>query len=105
MARSGDPAQASAQRLDKWLWQARFFRTRTVATAAVSDGMVRVNGERAMRPAQAVRAGDTLTFVQGGRVRVVRIVALAVRRGPAAEAATLYRDIPTGAGSGPVALE
>ena len=86
-------AGRQTQRLDKWLWQARFFRTRTVAAQTVAEGRVRVNSQRVRKPATAVGAGDTLTFVQGGRVRVVRVSALAVRRGPAAEAQALYVDL------------
>ncbi len=80
-------------RLDKWLWQARFFKTRGLASRMVSSGRVRVNSERATKPACPVGAGDTLTFAQGGAVRVVRIVALGARRGPAAEARALYDDL------------
>lgn len=80
-------------RLDKWLWHARFFKTRTLAAAQVSGGHVRVNGARAAKPAHAVRPGDVLTFVQARRVRVVRIEALGERRGPASEAQALYTDL------------
>ncbi|MGX0904586.1 ribosome-associated heat shock protein Hsp15 [Roseovarius sp. MBR-79] len=80
-------------RLDKWLWQARFFKTRTLAAGQVSAGHVRVNGARVSKPAQGVGPGDVLTFAQGTRVRVVRIAALGARRGPAAEAQALYDDL------------
>ncbi|MBE0452830.1 RNA-binding S4 domain-containing protein [Roseovarius autotrophicus] len=80
-------------RIDKWLWQARFFRTRTLAAGQVAAGHVRVNGARVAKPAQAVGPGDVLTFTQGTQVRVVRIVTLGVRRGPAAEAQALYDDV------------
>ena len=80
-------------RVDKWLWHARFFKTRGLAAQLAGSGRLRINGEHALKPAQAVRAGDVLTFPQGGRVRVVRIVALGRRRGPAAEAAKLYTDL------------
>ncbi len=80
-------------RLDKWLWHARFFKTRTLAAAQVSGGHVRVNGARAAKPAHAVRPGDVLTFVQARHVRVVRIEALGDRRGPAPEAQALYTDL------------
>ena len=79
-------------RLDKWLWFARFFKTRSLATRLVSDGKVRVNGARAGKPAQAVGAGDVLTFAQGDDIRVVEIAACGTRRGPAPEAQTLYVD-------------
>lgn len=80
-------------RLDKWLWQARFFKTRCLATREVQAGHVRVNAVRAGKPAHAVGAGDALTFPQGGRIRVVRILALPGRRGPAGEAQALYDDL------------
>ncbi|MEM1277160.1 MAG: RNA-binding S4 domain-containing protein [Pseudomonadota bacterium] len=80
-------------RLDKWLWQARFFKTRSKATAAISDGGVRVNSVRVSKPSTSVRPGDVLTFPLGKRVRVIQIDALGARRGPAVEAATLYTDL------------
>ena len=80
-------------RIDKWLWQARFFKTRSLATKQVSGGYVRLNGERVIKPAQAVAPGDVLTFPQGRVVRVVRVEKLGERRGPAPEAQTLYFDM------------
>ena len=86
-------------RLDKWLWHARFFKTRGLATAEVAAGHVRVNGTRTVKPAYAVGAGDTLTFPQGARIRLIRILQTAPRRGSAPEAQQLYLDLE----SGPVA--
>ena len=83
---------AGRLRVDKWLWQARFFKTRTLAAKTVSDGRVRANGERLTKPSQSVAPGDSLTFPQGDRIRVVEIVALGSRRGPATEAQALYAD-------------
>lgn len=80
-------------RLDKWLWQARFFKTRGLASKLVSGGHVRVNSQKAAKPAHSVGPGDVLTFPQGRRVRVIRIVALGERRGPAPEAQALYEDL------------
>ncbi len=80
-------------RLDKWLWYARFFKTRGIASKQVSGGHVRVNGDKAAKPAQPVGPGDVLTFAQARRIRVIRIAALGVRRGPAAEAQGLYDDL------------
>lgn len=80
-------------RLDKWLWQARFFKTRSLAAKIVSDGKVRVDGVPVSKPARAVGAGDVLTFIAGRRVRVVKIMALGERRGPAPEAQALYEDL------------
>ncbi len=82
-----------AIRLDKWLWQARFLKSRSLAAALVAEGRVRVNGERAVKPARIIAPGDVLTFPQAGRIRVVRVVAAGDRRGPAAEAQTLYDDL------------
>ncbi len=88
------PADPSARlRVDKWLWYARFFKTRTLAAAQVSAGHVRLNGDKIHKPAQGVAPGDVLTFAQGKRIRVIRIEALGTRRGPAPEAQALYDDI------------
>lgn len=95
------------QRLDKWLWQSRFFKTRTVSAREISAGHCRVNGTRVTKPATGVGAGDVLTFAQGRRIRVVRITALPERRGPAAEARAHYDDLdpaPTGGGETPEAV-
>ncbi len=80
-------------RIDKWLWQARFFKTRSLAAKQVTAGHVRLNGQRALKPAQAVGPEDVLTFPQGRNVRVIRIEKLGDRRGPAPEAQTLYTDL------------
>lgn len=80
-------------RLDKWLWQARFFKTRTLAAKVISAEGVRIDGTRVSKPGRLVSSGNVLTFVQARRVRVIRIVALGVRRGPAVEAQALYEDL------------
>lgn len=80
-------------RLDKWLWQARFFKTRSLAAKQVSAGHVRLNGSKTLKPAQNVTAGDVLTFAQGSQIRVVRVLAMGTRRGPAPEAQALYQDL------------
>ncbi|WP_127901490.1 RNA-binding S4 domain-containing protein [Solirhodobacter olei] len=94
------PAPRETIRLDKWLWQARFFKTRGIAARAVQDGAVRLNSVRVVKPAHVVTPGDTLTFVQGGRVRVVRLLATGLRRGPAPEAQALYEDLAPEGGAG-----
>ncbi|MGH7389792.1 MAG: RNA-binding S4 domain-containing protein [Candidatus Rokuibacteriota bacterium] len=82
----------SALRVDRWLWAARFFKTRSLAAAACSGGKVDVNDEAA-KPARLVRPGDLLhVTVPGGRRRA-RVVALSDRRGPATEARGLYEDL------------
>ncbi|MEP3331584.1 RNA-binding S4 domain-containing protein [Sedimentitalea sp.] len=80
-------------RLDKWLWHARFFKTRTLAAKQVSGGHVRVNGERTIKPACGITPGDVLTFAQARQARVIKIVELGDRRGPASEAQALYEDL------------
>ena len=80
-------------RIDKWLWQARFFKTRSLASKIASAGSVRVNGTRIAKASATVTLGDVLTFPQARDVRVVRIEALGERRGPATEAQALYTDL------------
>lgn len=83
---------ATKLRIDKWLWQARFFKTRSLAAKVVSGGL-RVNGQPIAKPAFSVGLGDVLTFSQGRDVRVIKVVALGTRRGPAPEAQALYEDL------------
>ena len=90
-----DPGAAARLRLDKVLWQARFVKTRSLAAALIRHGHVRVNGIPVSRPGRDIAPGDVLTFPQGSQIRVVRIVALGFRRGPATEAQTLYADLDT----------
>ncbi|MGJ8604712.1 MAG: RNA-binding S4 domain-containing protein [Marivita sp.] len=80
-------------RIDKWLWHARFFKTRSLAAKIVSGGKLRVNGQPISKPAYSVAAGDVLTFPQGDAVRVIRVLAMGDRRGPAPEARLLYDDL------------
>lgn len=80
-------------RLDKWLWQARFFKTRGLSAKTVSGGHVRVNAVKVSKPATSVGPGDVLTFPQGNQIRIVRVEAIGTRRGPATEAQTLYHDM------------
>ncbi|MEL7098678.1 MAG: RNA-binding S4 domain-containing protein [Pseudomonadota bacterium] len=79
-------------RLDKWLWHARFFKTRSLAASQVAAGAIRVNAARVEKRSTTVGPGDMLTFTQGRAVRVIEVVAIGTRRGPAAEAQTLYTD-------------
>jgi ribosome-associated heat shock protein Hsp15 len=80
-------------RVDKWLWQARLFKTRGLAAALAGSGRLRINSKHVAKPAQTVRPGDVLTFPQSDRIRVIRIEALGQRRGPAPEAQALYADL------------
>ncbi len=79
-------------RLDKWLWHARFFKTRSLAASVVKGGSVRVNANKIAKPAFQVGEGDGISFVQGEQTRVVVLRACGDRRGPAAEAQELYLD-------------
>ena len=87
------PTLRPTLRLDKWLWQARFFKTRGLAAEMVESGHLRLNGQRTGKPGHAVAEGDVLTFPQGDRIRLIRVLALGERRGPAVEAVTLYLDL------------
>lgn len=80
-------------RVDKWLWHARFFKSRSLSGDLIGSGRLRLNGERVDKPAQPVRPGDVLTFPKAGHIRVIRIEAIGMRRGPATEAETLYSDL------------
>jgi ribosome-associated heat shock protein Hsp15 len=78
-------------RLDKWLWAARFFKTRALAAEAVEGGKVEVNGDRPKR-ARPLQVGDEIRVRLGPYEHTVRVRALSARRGPAAEAAGLYEE-------------
>jgi ribosome-associated heat shock protein Hsp15 len=80
-------------RLDKWLWFARFVKTRSLATKLIVDGRMRVNGVPTQKAHYAVKVGDVLTFPLGPHIRVIKVVALGSRRGPAVEAQALYEDL------------
>ncbi|TML85998.1 MAG: RNA-binding S4 domain-containing protein [Actinobacteria bacterium] len=80
-------------RIDKWLWAARFFKTRTAATQAVLGGRAHVNGVR-VKPSHEVHAGDTVEVTTRSERRTVDVVAIADKRGPAAVAAALYVETP-----------
>ncbi|WP_298970082.1 RNA-binding S4 domain-containing protein [uncultured Roseobacter sp.] len=84
---------AEKLRLDKWLWHARFFKTRSLAATRVAAGDVRVNGVHTQKRSQMVGPEDVLTFAQGDHIRVIRIDAIGTRRGPAPEAQELYTDL------------
>ncbi len=80
-------------RLDKWLFHARFFKSRDLAQDCVESGHLRLNAQRCKKPGHGVAVGDVLTFPQGGQIRVVRVLALAERRGPATVAQGRYCDL------------
>lgn len=78
-------------RLDKWLWAARFYKTRSLATAAVSGGKVHVNGER-VKPSRDVRPGDTISLTRGHDSMEVTVRDLSDKRGRAVDAQALYEE-------------
>lgn len=94
-----------AQRIDAWLWQARFYKTRSLATAVVSKGRIRIARDgvvrRISKASATVRPGDELTWPRNGKIVSLEILALGERRGPASEAQTLYRLIETGETAAP----
>ena len=94
MARA-DPSTGDADdgrvRFDKWLWAARFYKTRSLCVQAIDAGQARVNGDRA-KPARAMRVGESVSIRKSGIVCEVVITALSDRRGSATDAALLYRE-------------
>lgn len=80
-------------RLDKWLWQARFFKTRSLSAAQITGGHVRVNGTKVLKSSTSIAPGDVLTFTQAKQIRVIQVDAIGIRRGPAPEAQALYTDM------------
>ncbi len=92
-------------RLDKWLWHARFFKSRSIAARVVTGGKVRVDSQPVSKPARAVGPGNVLTFVQADDTKVVRILACGARRGPAPEAQALYDDLTPAPKERPVAAK
>ncbi|MBE90408.1 MAG: RNA-binding protein S4 [Rhodospirillaceae bacterium] len=86
-------SSAVKTRLDKWLWYARFFKSRTLAAKQINAGKIRINRKLARKARAPVQSGDVLTFAQGSHIRVIKVVALGERRGPAIEARKLYKDL------------
>jgi ribosome-associated heat shock protein Hsp15 len=93
MAKHSDsePSSAGRVRIDKWLWAARFFKTRSLAAEAIAAGKVEVNEERA-KPAKPIGLGDSVSVRLGPYLHVVTVRGLSERRGPASVAATLYEE-------------
>ena len=91
------PAKVSpddnARRLDLWLWFARLFKSRTLATRFVQSGRLRVNNKVIKKAHHNLRVGDVLTFPKTDQVRVVKLLDVGLRRGPAPEAQALYEDL------------
>ena len=85
-------SETQGQRIDKWLWHARFARTRTAAQKLVQAGDVRINREKVAAASRLVRPGDVVTLATSREVRVLTVLDLAPRRGPAEAARLLYRE-------------
>ena len=88
--------KADNHRLDKWLWHARFYKTRSLATAAINGGKVHLNAER-IKPAHPIRVADRVSLAQQGMVAEFEVLGLPRRRGPAAEAQAAYLETPASA--------
>lgn len=97
---AGDSASPGMLRLDKFLVFARFFRTRARAQAVIAARRVRINSLPVDKAHAIVRPGDVLTFPQGARIRVVRVLRLPQRRGSAPDAATAFEEVPPSGGRG-----
>jgi len=80
-------------RIDKWLWHARFYKTRPLAQEAAEKGRIRLNGARTQKAGRGIKLGDVLTIPQGREVLIVRVVAFGERRGPAPQARALYEIV------------
>jgi ribosome-associated heat shock protein Hsp15 len=93
MAKQATPGQDATVRLDKWLWAARFFKTRSLATEAVNGGKVELNGLRP-KPSKDVQVGDQLRIRLGPFIHEITVRALSERRGPASMAALLFAEMP-----------
>jgi ribosome-associated heat shock protein Hsp15 len=86
--------QTESLRIDKWLWHARFYKTRSLAQQAACSGILRLNNARVEKASVAVKPGDVLTVPRGHReVTVVKVQAVGLRRGPAPEAQSLYEVV------------
>lgn len=101
MPSSRPPASGSTQatdhwqRLDVWLWHARFLKARSDCVRLIEQGLIRLNRQPTDKPHARLRTGDVLTIPLGrAQVKVVRILSLSTRRGPAAEARLLYEEVP-----------
>lgn len=97
----GDTEDRDWQRLDKWLWCARFMKHRADCARLVADGHLRINRLPTEKPHARLRVGDVITLPLRDEVRVIEVVALAMRRGPSVEARLLYREITE---AGPAAI-
>jgi ribosome-associated heat shock protein Hsp15 len=88
-----DDQTGASARIDRWLWRARFYKSRALASRAVAGGKVHVNGER-VKPARRIAPGDRLNITQGPQALELVVLALPPRRGPSAEAQRCYEETP-----------
>ncbi|MFM1814424.1 MAG: hypothetical protein RLZ98_1119 [Pseudomonadota bacterium] len=91
--REDEVADAGTQRIDRWLWFIRAVKSRTLAAGLVGDGKVRINRVKIDKPSHAVKPGDVITLALRGKIRVIEVVAVGTRRGPASEAAGLFAEL------------
>ena len=82
-----------SQRIDKWLWHARFYKTRSIAQKQVATGKIRVDREKISSPSRKVSAGNVLTITRDRDVKIIEILGIADKRGPYSEAQLLYNDM------------
>jgi ribosome-associated heat shock protein Hsp15 len=88
-------------RLDRYLHCIRLVKSRSLAQALIDGGRVRIDGKRVEKPSEAVRVGSVIAFPLNDQVRVLRVTALPVRRGPAPEARTCYKEVSVDEGKAP----
>tara|TARA_R110002094_G_scaffold86440_5_gene90270 strand:+ start:404 stop:814 length:411 start_codon:yes stop_codon:yes gene_type:complete len=93
MSEGTGTASSPSIRVDKWLWYARFFKSRSLAAKVVQSRKLRLNSVIVTKASAMVKPNDILTFAQGKTIRVIRILDIGARRGPAAEARTLFEDL------------
>ncbi|MCC3861594.1 RNA-binding S4 domain-containing protein [Pseudemcibacter aquimaris] len=85
--------EKATQRIDVWLWHARFYKTRSLATKMVRGGKVRLNGNVTKKSSAVVTIGDVLTFTRADQILIAKVLGIGTRRGPAPEAQLLYEDL------------
>jgi ribosome-associated heat shock protein Hsp15 len=90
---SDQPSNQLTQRIDKWLWHARFFKTRSLAQKQVTTGKIRVDREKISSPSRKIAAGNVLTITREREIKIIEIKGLAEKRGPYSEAQLLYNDL------------
>ncbi len=87
------PEARLSQRIDVWLWHARFYKTRSLATKMIRGGKVRLNGNLCKKASSLIACDDILTFIRSDEILIAKILSIGTRRGPAPEAQLLYEDL------------